>query len=263
MIDLHSHILPDLDDGARDWGQALAMARMAAEDGVRTIVCTPHWEVGRFENMRSQILSVFEEFQKKVEEERIPLTLHPGSELRLDVSLSERIRAGEVLTLNDQGRYILLELSGENLPQNLEDFIFRFQLAGITPVISHVERIKAFRENIGRLHRLVQSGVLAQLTAFSLLGQAGEEIRKFSLFLLEHRLVHVLATDAHGLRTRSPRLSEGHEIVKEVLGEKKALEMVQGVPDRIIRGEPVEADDPVPVSRPASRSFWKRLFDQG
>lgn len=262
MIDLHSHILPGLDDGARDWEQALAMARMAAEDGVRTIVCTPHWEVGRFDNRRPQILSAFEEFQKKVKEEGIPLTLYPGSELRLDVSLSARVQSGEVLTLNDGGRYILLELSGETLPDNLEDFIFRFQLDGITPVISHVERNKAFREDAGRLYRLVQSGVLTQLTTFSLLGQAGEEIRKFSLLLLEHRMVHVLATDAHGLRTRSPRLSEGFEIVKAVLGEEKAMEMVDGIPGRIIRGEPVEADDPVPVSRPASRSFWKRLFAQ-
>jgi protein-tyrosine phosphatase len=195
-----------------------------------------------------------------VAEEKIPLTLYPGSELRLDVTLPARIREGEVLTLNDRGRYILLELSGESLPQNLEDFIFRFQLEGVTPVISHVERSKAFREDMGRLYQLVQSGVLAQLTAFSLLGKAGEEVRKFSLLLLEHRLVQILATDAHGLRTRTPRLSEGYEIVKDVLGETKALAMVRDIPARILRGEPVVTDDPVAVRRPSSPSFWKRVF---
>jgi protein-tyrosine phosphatase len=230
---------------------------MAVKDGIEGVVCTPHWVLGRCDNTRQLVLSVVEELQKSLAEHAIPLKVYPGSELRLDVNLSQWIRGGELLTINDTGRFALIELPESVLPQNLEEFFWDLQMQKITPIISHPERNPVLLKDPMRLYDWVQMGVLAQLTAASLLGLFGTEIRKFTNLLLEHNLVHVLATDAHGLSIRTPKLSEGCKVIEDMKGKKAAREMAYETPKRIIHGEPVVADEPIAIRNRFSR---KRSF---
>lgn len=260
VIDLHSHILPGLDDGAADWERSLAMARHAAADGISEIVCTPHWMPGKYENRRTEILARLEEFRARIAEADIPLTLHAGAELHLDAAIAARVRGGELLTLADGGRYILLELPEEALPDGMEDFFWNLQLEGLRPILSHVERNPVLRRDPARLRRWVETGVLTQITAASLAGRFSNGTREFALQLLKQRLAHVLATDAHGMSTRKPELSAALKEVEAVVGAEAANRMVRGIPEKILRGESVEPDEPLPFEEPAEAlPFMQRL----
>ena len=140
MIDMHSHILPGLDDGAADWDEALAMARVAVNDGIAEMVCTPHWVPGKYENDRETVLRRFAEFEQLLEEKQIPLKIHSGTELRIDTSIPDRLKDGRLLTLNNGSGYVLLELPDEIMPDNLDEFFWNLQLGGYQPILSHVEK---------------------------------------------------------------------------------------------------------------------------
>jgi protein-tyrosine phosphatase len=259
MFDLHNHCLPGLDDGARNWEESLAMARMAVEDGIEGVVCTPHWARGSFENNRDGTLMAVAAFKAKLEAHKIPLKVYPGAEIRLDFDVSAAIASGEVLTVNDNERFVLIELLPEILPRNLENLFWDLQVQRIRTIISHPERNPALLRNPGRLHKWVEMGILTQVTAASLFGSFGEEVRQFAVMLLEHRMVHIIATDSHGLGVRSPRLSTGYEEAARIVGHEAASQMVGETPRRIIEGETVFAPDPLPLAIGTSRpSFWKR-----
>lgn len=257
MIDMHSHILPGLDDGAADWEQSLAMARVAVADGITEMVCTPHWAPGKYENGRPVIRARFTAFEVQLAAERIPLVVHTGAELRVDHSIPERLRACELLTLNDGGRYVLLELPDESLPANLDEFFWTLQMDGYSPILSHVERNPYLREHPRLLAAWVEKGILTQITAASLLEEFATEIRDFALFLLEHRLAHMLVTDSHSLRMRKPQLSGARAVVAERFGPEMATRMVLETPRHILRGEAVPIVDPLPLTdRHRKKGFW-------
>lgn len=259
MIDMHSHILPALDDGAADWDQAIAMARVASGDGITEVVCTPHWVLGKYDNSREIILDRVAELKERLADKQIPLDVHPGAELRIDMSLPQRVKSGELLTLNDAG-YVLLELPDEILPDNLGEFFWDLQIAGFRPILSHVERNPIIRENPRRLFDWVEAGILTQITAASLQEEFAEEIREFAVFLVERRLVHMLVTDSHGLRMRKPILSEARRVVEGLVGTEAAQRMVLDTPRHILRGEPVPVVDPLPIEERKKKSgFWSFL----
>lgn len=261
MIDIHNHILPGIDDGATDWEQSIAMAHVAVEDGITDIVCTPHWVLGKYENTRGTVLTLLDELKKRLSDNGIALRLHPGMELRLDSSLISRIQEGEILTINDRKAYALIELPEEALPRNLEDFFWQLQLQNIKPIIGHVERNPVLRQDPIRLYRWAEMGIITQVTAASLLEEFSPEIRDFAIQIVEHRMVHVLVTDAHGLRMRTPKLSDAYKVVENILGPDGAREMTCDLPGRILMGEPVLTAEPIPMYMPSSRpSFWQRIF---
>lgn len=259
MIDLHSHILSGLDDGAREPERSLEMARVSVADGVTDVVCTPHWVLGKYDNTRPAILAACDDLRARLAEAGIPLTLWPGAELHVDTSIPERIRSGELLTLADGGKYVLIELPEESLPSNLEEFFWTLQLAGIKPILSHVERNPVLQKDPMRLFRWVEMGLLAQITAASLEQEFSQEILDFSQELIEHRLVHILVSDAHGLNRRSPKLSTARDAVAAIAGEAAARRMTEDIPRRILEGKFVEPDDPVPFRAP-KRNFFSFLF---
>jgi len=259
MIDMHSHILPGLDDGAGDWEQALAMARAAVADGIAEMVCTPHWVLGKYENSRERILPCFAEFKARLAHEKVPLKIHAGAELRIDTTLLNRLKSGEVLTIGNSS-YVLLELPDDGLPSDLHQFFWELQVNGYRPILSHVERNPFIRENPGRLVDWVERGALTQITAASLQTGFASEIREFAVFLVQHRLAHMLVTDTHGLRMRRPELSGARAIVESLVGSEAATRMVRGIPELILRGEPVTVEDPLPIAAPKPKKrFWSFL----
>jgi protein-tyrosine phosphatase len=201
------------------------------------------------------------EFQEKLCDNGIPLTVHPGAELRLDPDLIRKIGSGEILTLNDTGRFALVELPDMFLPRSLEVFFGNMLSQGVTPVICHPERNHSLLRDPMPLFRWVEIGSLVQITAASVTGRFGSGIRKFSLILLEHGLAHVLGTDAHDPRMRTPVLSGAMEEVKGILGQEAVFRMVKETPRRIVAGESVIPPAPVPfVNGPVATSFPRKFF---
>ena len=248
---------------------------MAVDNGITAMVCTPHWVAGKYENNRDTILARFAEFGTRLAEAAIPLVIYPGAELHLSADMTPRILSRELLTINDGGRYALIELPEGALPDNLEDFFWNMEMKGIKPIISHVERNPILRKDPMRLFRWVETGILTQVTAASLLNEFSEEIQEFSLMLVKNRMTHMLVTDAHGLHIRIPKIREAYLIVEELVGPEEAHRLCVDTPSRILQGGNVPEVDPIQPSKKRSRpeantrsrarkssdgGFWRRLF---
>ena len=256
MIDTHSHILPGLDDGTEDLEQALSAARIAVQDGIERVICTPHWISGIFENTRSIVMAAIESFEQHLQEHNIPLVLYPGAELRVNLEIPAKIARGALLTLNESA-YALIELPAEIIPPRIEDFFYNLQVQGLTPVIAHPERNPGVARDPGRLYGWIESGVLAQLTAGSLLGKFGGTIRKFCLLLLEHGMVHLIATDCHGQMNRAPRLSKALREAEAMVGKTLAAQIFCENPLEIINRGTVTPFELSPLGRRFSLSVKK------
>lgn len=251
MIDLHTHILPGVDDGVKSEDEAVEFARVAREDGVKTIVATPHCKDGFFVNDRLAVLAAVEHLRRRLDAERVDVELLPGAEVHLCADLLDRVRDGRAPTLGDNGKTLLLELSLTQHPPGLENLVFHLKLGGVLTLFAHPERIRYFQEEPARYEALVRLGAFGQLTTGSILGTFGTEATRLSEWMLKRGLVHVLASDSHNLRGRRPVLSAAVAAVAAVVGEERALRMVTDVPATLLRGE--EPDLPAPDDEPPRR----------
>ena len=212
MIDIHTHILPGVDDGVKDDQEAVEFARMASEDGVRTIVATPHCKEGFFFLQRQEVLDAVERLRGLLVSASVDVEIVPGGEVHISPDLVERIRDGRAPTLGDNGRTLLLELSLSQYPVELENLVFQLKLAGILPIFAHPERVRYFQDDIRRYESVIRFGGYGQITTGSITGGFGEDVQEFSTELLRKRLVHVVASDAHNIRRRPPVLSRAIDV---------------------------------------------------
>lgn len=262
MIDLHCHLLPGIDDGADTLKTAVDMARIALDDGIRVLACTPHIYPGLYHNDSQGIRAARDRLQAELRARGMPLELVIGADVHLVPGLVAGIRADAIPTLNGS-RYLLLEPSHHVRPPGLEDVIFDLQVAGYVPIITHPERLRWIEEHYSVFGRLAANGVWMQLTAGSLTGAFGPRARYWSERFLEDGLVHLLATDAHSTGRRRPVLSEGLEFAKTRVGEVEARRMVEERPAAVLRNaSPSDIPSPPGVSGREERrpkvSIWQR-----
>jgi protein-tyrosine phosphatase len=255
LIDLHCHILPNVDDGAESLAVSIAMARVAVDDGIETIVATPHTLNETYTNLPGQVADRVAELRDIFSREQIGLTLLPGADVHLNTGMAERVFAGEAATINGNGKYMLVEFPSMSLPDGYQEELFELKLKGITPIITHPERNLVFQHNPDALYDLVGAGCLIQATAMSITGGFGQEAMECVHRLLERRLVHVIATDAHSATRRPPVLSTAVAVAAQILGSREAaVAMVKDLPEAIIRGEAVTIAEPV---RPGKKKWWQ------
>jgi len=233
MIDLHCHILPGLDDGSPDLASSLEMARVALDDGIETIVATPHWFADAGPTP-AQIRTATGQLQAALADGDLPLMVLPGAEVRADPQLAEIVSRGEVMTVADGGKYLLLEPPFIGIPNYLEQLCFELQIAGITPILAHPERVELMQRQPELCERLVARGCLIQVNAPSLHGQYGRIIRKIAADLIRSDLAHIIASDAHNATSHPPVLSEVRRAVVQAAGEDAFREMTELVPSNII-----------------------------
>lgn len=218
MIDIHSHILPNLDDGSKDLEESLELARMAVQEGIDTIIATPHHKNGHFVNTKATIIDKVEIINILLNQEKIPLSVLPGQETRIYGELMEDYEKGEILTLNNGNKYIFIELPSGYVPRYTEKLLFDIQLQGLTPIIVHPERNQELIENPNTLYHFVKNGALTQLTAASIAGFFGKNIKKFSLQLIDANLTHFIASDAHNITTRNFKMINALDVINKKYG---------------------------------------------
>lgn len=212
MVDIHHHLLPGLDDGSNSLDTSVAMARLAAEDGITHIVCTPHAN-GRYSFDPAANSTRLAELRRRLDEEQIGITLGTGCDFHLSYeNVSEARLDPSRFTINGFS-YLLVEPPDYGIPQGLEEIFYQLQLAGITPILTHPERNPTFQAEPDRLKPWLRAGVLIQVTADSLTGHKGRKAQQFAHQLLALRWAHFLATDAHNTTSRPPRLREAHDLV--------------------------------------------------
>ncbi len=247
MIDLHCHLLPGIDDGAVDLDDSLAMARAAVEDGITITACTPHIFPGLYENTGPEIRAAIARLQAQLDEAGIALKLVTGADVQLAPDLAGGLRSGRVLSINDS-RYFLFEPPHHTAPPRLEEAVFNIMAAGYHPVLTHPERLHWIESHYETMTKLAHAGAWMQLTSGSVVGRFGRRAKYWSERMLDEGLVHILATDAHNMRNRAPRLAEAREAVAARLGERAATDMVLTRPQGIL-------DDVAPESLPAAEGI--------
>lgn len=250
LIDIHTHILPGMDDGAQDLEQAVTMAALAAGEGMKNLVATPHVMRGVYENNRVLILKKVQELNLCLEVQRIKLKILPGAEYYFETDLPERLAAGQLLTLNDSGRYLLVEFPMTNVPFDAFDILRNLISQGITPVIAHPERNQQLVEYPGLMGNLMGLGVATQVTSHSILGLSGKKVQETALQFIEMGAVQIVASDAHSARTRSPALAAAFAEIEKRWGRELAQVLFCQNPWRVIRGRPIIPVTPQPPAEP-------------
>ncbi len=259
MIDIHTHILPGVDDGVKTEDEAVEFARVAAGDGVRTIVATPHCREGFFVNERAAVLEHVERLRRRLASEAIQIELLPGAEVHIGPDLVERIGDGRAPTLGDNGKTLLFELSLSQYPVELENLVFQLHLKGILVVFAHPERIRFFQDDMTRYESLVRLGAWGQITTGSIVGGFGSTAQEFSEELLRKGLVHVLATDAHNVRGRPPLMTPAIAAMEPLIGRERAESMADHVPRELLAGRKPELPA-VEGQTQRKRSFFSKMF---
>jgi protein-tyrosine phosphatase len=255
VIDLHTHLLWDWDDGPDDQTQAHEMCRIAEKDGVKAIALTPHvFRLSRYDNNLDVLRERMVAFANEMGD--IPIEFHWGAEVFIHPEVLQSVeRFGFTL---DETNYVFLEFPSDAVPPGSANLVYNLMLKGYVPIISHPERNRGFVEHPEILFELASMGCAAQVTAMSLTGEFGRETRNAAGLFLEHGLVHIIASDAHSSQLRPPVLSGAVEAARKIVGEAKALAMVTEIPQAILenRALPDWGEPENPLRR---RTWTQRL----
>jgi len=259
MIDLHSHILPGVDDGSTSLQMSLEMARIAVADGIQWMACTPHIYPGLYHNTAGGIAAARKALQAMFDEQGIPLRLTVGADVHLVPGLLEGLRDRTIPSLNGT-RYVLLEPPHHVAPPRFAQSVFQLVGAGYVPVITHPERLTWIADHFDTMAALTQQGAWLQVTASSLTGLFGPAPKYWAECFLGEGLTHILATDAHASSGRVPVLSEGRAVAEKLLGKAEADQLVFGRPRAVLDNlTPMQAA-PLPAPQPSRRHGWRKLL---
>lgn len=217
MIDIHCHILPGIDDGAKISEDSIEMVKVASKEGIKTIIATPHHRNNQFNNKKDDILKYVEDINKVLVQEKLPITVLPGQEVRIYGEILEDYSKGEILTLNHT-QYLFIEFPSSSVPRFAERLLYDIQTQGIIPIIVHPERNKELQEKPELMYEFVKNGALTQVTAASVCGYFGKKIKHFSEQLIEANLTHFIASDAHNTSSRTFKMMQAFDEIYKKYG---------------------------------------------
>ena len=237
FVDLHSHVLPFLDDGPETWGGAMETLANASIAGTTLMAATPHGGFRKRWDRIEDITRACAELNERCVKEGIPLLLVPGMELPLELDVVDALTIGRALPLNGSP-YVLIEAPFTQLPLFFESVLARLQAGGYRAILAHPERQAQMQTNPRFVERVRERGILIQVTAGSFLGAFGRGAKKSAEALLQQGLIDIIASDAHApLGLRSPNLVNAFHAVAKLAGEADATRYLSETPRAIIEGE--------------------------
>ncbi|WP_281974568.1 tyrosine-protein phosphatase [Halobacillus litoralis] len=248
MIDIHSHILPGVDDGAQAIEESIKMAEAAVADGIETIVATPHHKNGSYDNFKHNVLLQVEELNRTFQERNVRLEVLPGQETRIYGEMIGGLEKEEILAINNNTNYVFVEFPSNAVPRYATQLFFDLQVAGYQPIIVHPERNKQLIGDPDLLYSFVKRGSFTQLTAGSVCGHFGKKIKKFSEQLIEANLAHLIATDAHNDSTRGFCLTEAYSEIRSNFGLDYVYMFSENAED-VVAGDVLAAEPPEHVKK--------------
>lgn len=262
MIDIHHHLLYGLDDGSTDIETSLQMAEMAIADGITHIVCTPHAN-STFNFRPEENLARIERLREKVGDS---LSLGLGCDFHLSYdNIEDALKQPTKYSINGT-RYLLVEFPDFGIPQNISSSFYEMSVAGIVPIITHPERNLTLMQKPEKLAEWIRMGCLVQVTAGSLMGRFGKGPQKVARELLDLDWVHVIATDAHNVKSRPPLMREAHDLIAKDYGAEAARRLCNQNPRAIFYGEAL-GEQPQPKNifekenpTPKKRGIWSRFL---
>jgi protein-tyrosine phosphatase len=243
MIDIHTHILPGVDDGAKTIEDSIQMIKQAIDAGVEVICATPHILNGVTPIFEEKINRTFQLLFSQVAERKLKIKLSLGSEIYIRQDM-DSLSKFDFFSLNQTGKYILMEFPLGQLPSGVDRLIYGLQLEDITPIIAHPERSITEKNQLKSIENLIRLGALMQINAGSLLGYFGKHLRKMAELMLKQNLVHIMASDAHDPSSRSvASLPQAFKKVSGLVSKRKAEELFVYNPCKILKGEKLFKND--------------------
>ena len=243
LIDLHCHILPGMDDGPQTEEDFWSMAQLADAEGIDYIVATPHHRTEHYDNEREQILAAVAYCNSLLSDSELDVRILGGQECRVYPDMAEGLTAGELMAVNG-ATYQLVEFPSGDVPDYAFQLIYNLHMEGITPVIVHPERNQAIQKDPEILRALIINGAVGQLTAGALTNSFGRRVRKFAELLIEHHLVHLIASDAHDVTRRPFQLKAGYQQIRTLYGEELETAFLARAEDVLV-GSGFYQDPPV------------------
>lgn len=254
MIDLHCHVLPGMDDGAPDLDTSLEMLMIAQTDGIDSIVATPHFIAGEYNNNTDAVLQKLDELKTAAEVEGIFVKLYPGNELYIDPGIPALLKEGSVCTLNNSS-YVLVEFPMADIPAYAADTLYHIRLEGYTPIIAHPERNQKLGGDPDLLIEMIDAGALCQVNSSSITGIFGNRIKRTAFDMLRHGMVHLVGSDAHTAGGRAPRLAKARELVAADCGEELAVKLFEANAQAVMEDRAIDTGEPSRVRRLRRRFF--------
>jgi len=223
-IDIHSHIIPGVDDGAKDEKMALEMLKIAHDCGTRHIIATPHYFIGNTRFDFADIKAKCAHINKLAVDVGIDITVHPGCEVFITLELAELYEQGKIGTLAGS-RCMLVEFPMMSIPPYIDNVLYDLQLKGIIPIIAHPECNIEIQQKPGLMESYLERGILSQVNAGSITGNFGVKARRTVMRFLKEGWVHFVASDAHSDTSRAPDLKNAAIIIEKKFGAKMRDEL--------------------------------------
>ncbi|MDW8802590.1 exopolysaccharide biosynthesis protein [Clostridium sp. A1-XYC3] len=228
MIDIHSHILPGIDDGAKTLDDTIEMLKIARNNGIKKIIATPHFYRGYYENKFEDICKLTEEISGKVKEQGLDIEIIFGQEIFLDNHTLDHYKEGIIKGINNT-KYMLIEFPMQDMPKNALDTMYELRLQGIVPVVAHPERYSYIIEKPSVINNFIEEGCLFQINSGSIEGHFGKRVQKTSEILISHGICHFIGSDAHSVNRRSPKIKNALDIAGKLSNgmDKSVMENVE------------------------------------
>ena len=257
MIDLHNHVVPNLDDGPKSLDVSLSMLKSAKDQGITDIVNTVHYQTPRLDGIIVEYNYVKEKIsnlQDEMVKNNIPIRLHIGAEVFYFPNLFD-LKDNPLLTFQN-GKYMLIEFPYDQVPNGCQNTFFKLKLAGVTPIIAHPERTKPIQKDLSIVRNFIRSGCIIQVNAGSLNGTLGDAPKFAAMEIIKQGCCHIIGSDAHDNKHRNFLLKNGLDIARGIIGEK-AIELVTKNPRMVLDGDPIETHvDSQPTEK---KSFFQRF----
>lgn len=254
MIDMHSHIVFDVDDGSDSLEESLAIIKRASKKGIHTMFATSHYIEGSMTAKANAVKDKLEILRSKLKEEHIDVQLLCGHEVFLDHESIDHVKSGKALSLNDS-RYILVELPMLNELNNLEDILFDMTIKGYVPIIAHPERYTYVQRDINRIRKWIDSGALLQLNLPSFHNKYGDVARKTAEEMLKRQMYHFVGSDVHAYKSRALSIDDPLNKVKSLVSNSVYMDMIENNPKKVIQNDSIEPFDILELKP----SFFKKM----
>lgn len=259
MIDLHCHLLPDLDDGAADLSESLKIAAQLERAGFKKVIATPHVLEGRDFLAPERILAACARLNQALRVENRELQVIPGAEVYLFPELPRWLDAGNILTLGNLGKYLLLELPAFEVPLYAESVFFELQAMGVRPVLAHPERNLSLRGQLERLVAWAEKGLLFQLDLRSLSGRYGPEAKMAAERLARSGLFQFAGTDAHDASGRTEPYRQELETLERLVGSPAFRQIMLEHPQAVLEGREVVVSSDIVLRRRRGQGLKARF----
>ena len=243
MIDVHSHILPNIDDGSRSIDETFNLIKEAKEAGFEGIICTSHYMENYYETDRPEREVWINAIHENLKNKNIEMNLYLGNEIYMSDNIIKLLEDGKATTMNDTS-YVLFELPLNVEPMNLYDMVYEMQQYKIVPILAHPERYSFVQTDPELIYDLIDKGVLMQANYGSIVGQYGKKAQMIVQKFLENNMIHMLGTDAHRQNTIYPKIPEILVELKSLIGEEKLNELTTINPELVINNKRIDIRKP-------------------